>query len=114
MPRKPLWSEPIYDKSAEDERIEKSASNVRVNLSVPSYLYDLLNEYTEDNCLPSVPSACIQLIRLQLRAQTKRQKAMDIFRGETPKDIKKMSPEVIEKLQDRIDAPELPPELTKK
>ncbi len=107
MPRKPLWSEPVYDKNTEDEKIEKSTTNVRVNLSVPSALYDLIKEYADDNCFPSVPSAVIQMSRMYLRQYQQQKKAIEILSSSTPKEIKKMSPEVIEKLQEWLD-PEKP------
>lgn len=103
MPRKPLWSEPVYDKKAEDESIEKSATNVRVNLSVPSALYDLLQIYANENCFPSVPSAVIQLARKQLQLYAQQKKAIEILTRSTPKEIKKMSPELLGKLQEWLD-----------
>lgn len=103
MPRKPLWSEPIDDKKAEEDRINQSTGNVRVNLSIPQGLYDLLNEYTEENCLPSIPSACIQLIRLQIRAINKRKAALSMFKDRPAKEVKQYKLNVIEKLQEMLD-----------
>lgn len=108
MPRKTIWTEPIYDEKNEEEKINQSAGNVRVNLSIPRGLYDLLNEYAEENCLPSVPSACVQLIRLQLRAQNKQKAALDVFKYHSAKEIKQMKPNVIEGLQDMLTAPDYP------
>lgn len=69
------------------------SSNRRMNLAIPEDLYQKILTYKEANCMPTAASACIQLMRLQLRSIEQTEKAMEMFRKLSQEQIDQLTKE---------------------
>lgn len=52
----------------------------RINLTVPDTVYQQLRAYMEENAIENDATACLQLVRLQLKAQKNGRLMFDMLR----------------------------------
>ena len=65
----------------------------RVNLTIPDDVYDELQEYKQENALDSDATACLQLVKLQLRGQKTSKIMLEAMSKMSRKDVIKLSQE---------------------
>ena len=63
----------------------------RVNLSIPEDVYEKLQEYKAEFSLDNDATACLQLVRQQLKAHDEQKIYRQLFRTLTPEQLQQLS-----------------------
>lgn len=74
----------------------------RINLTVPDAVYQQLRAYMDANAIESDATACLQLIKLQLKNQETGKLFLDLMNSIPREQLAKISTEGILFLKDKI------------
>lgn len=80
----------------------------RINLTVPDAVYQQLRIYMQNNFIENDATACLQLIKMQLKAQENGNLLMNVLRQTSAEQLAQISAEGFQFVKDKL------PELEKK